>query len=122
MSNGEQKPGNPDDRREEASLEEKLEHLRELYLKVRTLRATIPKTIAPLPAKQYSSPDALFSSFRRAVGDGSKEISEAKAALTSGESKKMLEEADGSRKTDPKGIRPWRATDYPNWTTPATKI
>ena len=65
--------------------------------------------------------DAFYSSFRSAVGEGSKDISEAKAALTSEESKKMLEQADGSRTTDPKGIRPWRATDYPKWTTAGNK-
>ncbi|OIW34102.1 hypothetical protein CONLIGDRAFT_569981 [Coniochaeta ligniaria NRRL 30616] len=109
--------GNPDDLREEARLEDSLEHLKELHLKLRALRTTIPRMVDPLRAT-HPSPTTFFSSFKKSVADAHKEIADIRAALTSEESKKLLDEANASRLAKPKGIRPWRATDDPNWTTP----
>jgi len=51
------------------------------------------------------------------VASARKEVSEFETAVTSAESKKLFDDADASREAKPKGIRPWRATDDPNWTT-----
>ncbi|KAJ0116563.1 hypothetical protein J7T55_007543 [Diaporthe amygdali] len=45
------------------------------------------------------------------------EIREYKQAATSEETVKVLEHANQSRKENPKGIKPWRARDDPNWLT-----
>lgn len=50
--------------------------------------------------------------------DAHKEISDVRTALTSEESTKLFDEVNASQQANPKGIRPWRATDDPNWTTP----
>jgi hypothetical protein len=38
-----------------------------------------------------------------------------KTLYTSEESKKVLEQAKKSREAHPKGIKPWRVRDDPNW-------
>ncbi|KAK2605246.1 hypothetical protein N8I77_008097 [Diaporthe amygdali] len=45
------------------------------------------------------------------------EIREYKQAATNEETVKVLEHANQSRKENPKGIKPWRARDDPNWLT-----
>jgi hypothetical protein len=41
--------------------------------------------------------------------------------MTKEETKKLFDEANASEKAKSKGIRSWRATDDPNWTTPVNK-
>jgi hypothetical protein len=62
-----------------------------------------------------------MSAFKISLAGARKEVSELKVAVTSAESKKLVDDADVSRQANPKGIRPWRATEDPNWTTPRTK-
>lgn len=70
------------------------------------------------PARLTNSvADALFSSFAKSVGETSSELNDFKAAMTSEESKKVFEKANESRQVNPKGIRTWRATEDPEWTT-----
>lgn len=110
---------NPEDNQEEERLEDALEHLKLLHLQLRHLRTAIPRAIQPLCSKQ-PSPDALFSSFAKSVAETNNELNDFKAAMTSEESKSVFEKANESRQANPKGIRPWRATEHPDWTTPRT--
>jgi hypothetical protein len=43
------------------------------------------------------------------------EISTFKTLYTNDESKEVLEKAKKSREAEPKGIKPWRARDHPDW-------
>lgn len=112
--------GIPDDLREEARLEDSLEHLKELHLKLRALRTTVPRMVDPLRTT-HSSPDAFFSAFKDSVAGARSEIADVRTALTSEDSKKLFDEANTSRQAKPKGIRPWRAGDDPTWTTPTKR-
>lgn len=47
-----------------------------------------------------------------------KDVSEFRQQITSEESKKVLQYAEQSRSRDPKGIKPWRASDDPEWAVP----
>lgn len=55
--------------------------------------------------------------FKNSVAGARKEITDFKSVLTSEESKKLFDDANVSRQAKPKGLRPWRASDDPNWTT-----
>lgn len=134
---------NADDLREEERLEDALEHLKVLHLQLRALRQTIPKLIEPLARPQqstsrmfpavyivvtlhelpltYFEADALFSSYREAIVTANKDLADFRTAMTSERTRKILEEARASRQARPLGIRPWRATEHPDWTTPRKK-
>ncbi|KAK1769067.1 hypothetical protein QBC33DRAFT_513311 [Phialemonium atrogriseum] len=107
---------NAEDIQEEERLEAALEHLKSLHLKLRALRTAIPRAIEPLSAK-HSSSEELFASFVKSVTETSKELADFKEAMMSEESRKVFEQANQSRKANPKGIRPWRAVEDPDWTT-----
>lgn len=46
------------------------------------------------------------------------EVNNYKKLVTSPENTKILERAKQSRKDNPKGIKPWRPRDDPNWLNP----
>ncbi|RKU44204.1 hypothetical protein DL546_002138 [Coniochaeta pulveracea] len=113
---------NADDLREEERLEDALEHLKVLHLQLRALRQTIPKLIEPLAKpQQSSSPEALFNSYRQAIGTANKNLADFRTEMTSETTQKILDDARASRQARPLGIRPWRATEHPDWTTPRKK-
>ncbi|KAL1878825.1 hypothetical protein VTK73DRAFT_7478 [Phialemonium thermophilum] len=100
---------------EEDSLESSLERLNELHLQVRNLRSALPRLLQPLSV-QHSSPEELFSSLKHAVLETKGDLDEFRDAFTNEESRKIFDQANESRKANPKGIRPWRALDNPDWT------
>lgn len=51
----------------------------------------------------------------RAARAAMDEVNEYKKLFTSPENTKILERAKQSRKDNPKGIKPWRPRDDPNW-------
>jgi hypothetical protein len=65
--------------------------------------------------------EALFASYKQAVVTAKKEVADFKAEMTSETSQKIFEETRASRQARPLGIRPWRATEHPDWTTPKKK-
>lgn len=48
------------------------------------------------------------------------EIEEYKKLATNSENARILEHAQQSRKNNPKGIKPWRSNDEPDWLEPST--
>ncbi|KAH8781462.1 hypothetical protein F5883DRAFT_638292 [Diaporthe sp. PMI_573] len=64
--------------------------------------------------------EATFSALRESTKSACGEIREYKQSATSEETTKVLERAKQSRKDNPKGIKPWRARDDPDWLTTNT--
>ncbi|KAH8673714.1 hypothetical protein BX600DRAFT_508951 [Xylariales sp. PMI_506] len=105
---------NADDAWTEEQIEEALSRLKLLHIKSRELRTIVPRMLEPLATK-HTSPQDVLRSFQAAVTNASTELSDFRALYTSEESKKVLEQAKKSREADPKGIKPWRARDHPDW-------
>lgn len=103
---------------DEAEIEQALKRLGELHHQMRNLRSTIPRAMEPLSI--HSSPEATFSALRESTKSACGEIREYKQSATSEETTKVLERAKQSRKDNPKGIKPWRARDDPDWLTTNT--
>ncbi|KAM7199059.1 hypothetical protein V8F20_005877 [Naviculisporaceae sp. PSN 640] len=101
---------------DEERLEDGMEHLKELHLQIRQLRSAIPRMLSPLYAK-HASPEAYFAAFNQSVANTQKEVQDFKQALTSEESTKIFKHAAASRRARPGGIKPWRYSDDPEWTT-----
>lgn len=59
----------------------------------------------------------LYDSFMNSVNKTQKEISQFKEEYTSDKTKSIIHKGAESRKANPQGIKPWRATDDPNWAT-----
>jgi hypothetical protein len=77
-------------------------------------------TLHELPLTHFEA-DALFSSYREAIVTANKDLADFRTEMTSERTRKILEEARASRQARPLGIRPWRATEHPDWTTPRKK-
>ncbi|KAK0711672.1 hypothetical protein B0H67DRAFT_298503 [Lasiosphaeris hirsuta] len=90
-------------------------HHANLQFQLRQLRPALPRMLAPMSIKQ-PSPEVLFTSFKKSVESTQKEISSFKEAITSEKSRKVFQKASESRRANPKGIKPWRARDDPEWT------
>jgi hypothetical protein len=58
--------------------------------------------------------DALVA-FQASVANASAELRDFRTLYTNEESKTVLEQARKSREAQPKGIKPWRARDHPDW-------
>ncbi|KAM7200230.1 hypothetical protein V8F33_003948 [Rhypophila sp. PSN 637] len=101
---------------DEERLEDAMEHLKELHLQLRQLRSAIPRMLSPLYSK-HPSPEAYFSAFNQSVADTRKEVQDFKEALTGEETNKILRHVAASRRAKPAGIKPWRYSDDPEWTT-----
>lgn len=95
---------------DEARLEAALKNLKDLHIKMRQLRSTIPRMQRQLPLFRVSE------ATKAAVN----EVNEYKKLATSPETMKILEHAKQSRKDNPKGIKPWRPSDEPDWLEPST--
>lgn len=97
----------------EAEIEQALKRLGELHHQMLNLRSTIPKAMEPLSIQ--SSPKNTFEAIQGATKTAYSEIQEYKQAATNEETAKVFERAKQSRKDNPKGIKPWRARDDPDW-------
>lgn len=114
---------------DEAKLEEALKSLKDLHIKasyfplsivsetvltgpsqMRELRSTIPRLHERLGTSKVGE----------ATQAALNEIDEYKKLATSPENAKILERAKQSRKNNPKGIKPWRPSDEPDWLDPST--
>ncbi|KAH7041556.1 uncharacterized protein B0I36DRAFT_313019 [Microdochium trichocladiopsis] len=98
---------------EELQLEQALRHLKLLHIKSRGLRTTIPRMLDTITTGR--TPEEVFSTFKTAVTDAQTEIRDFAELYNSEESRKVLEQAQKSREAEPKGIKPWRHKDDPNW-------
>ncbi|RDW70272.1 hypothetical protein BP5796_08669 [Coleophoma crateriformis] len=103
-----------DDVWDEQKIEESLKTLKEMYIQLRDLRSTIPRLIAPLTTKQ-PSPETLFRSFSESASTATREVQAFRRLMTDERSTKILDHARQSRADNPKGIKPWRITDDPDW-------
>ncbi|OWP02606.1 hypothetical protein B2J93_6439 [Marssonina coronariae] len=101
---------------EEEQLEQALKTLKEMHIQLRGLRTTVPRLIAPLTSKQ-SSPEALFRNFSDSANMANQEVQEFRRLMTDEKSIEVMEQARRSRAEDPKGIKPWRVTEHPDWLT-----
>ncbi|KAK7408086.1 hypothetical protein QQX98_009741 [Neonectria punicea] len=99
---------------DEARLEEAMQRLKLLHIKVRELRDTIPRMIDPLIQKQ-PSPDVMFASFMKSVNDQQASVSQFTELMRDDISKEVFAQADKSRDQQPMGITPWRHKDHPDW-------
>lgn len=57
----------------------------------------------------------FYESFIRSIDNASNQIKDFSSLYNSEQSKKALDQAKKSREADPKGIKPWRAKDHPDW-------
>ena len=64
--------------------------------------------------------EILFQTIKTATHTAFNEVGEFKNKMAEDETKEILEYADKSRNENPQGIRPWRASDDPDWFTPNT--
>ncbi|KAH7393431.1 hypothetical protein BKA64DRAFT_87637 [Cadophora sp. MPI-SDFR-AT-0126] len=116
VSNGENgEPAAPEDEIwDEERLEKAMKTLKEMHIQLRGLRTTLPRLIAPLTTKQ-PSPETLFREFSKSANTANQEVQEFRRLMTSEDSKKVMEQARKSRAENPKGIKPWKASDHPDW-------
>jgi hypothetical protein len=56
--------------------------------------------------------------FQAEIVKSNNQLDEFRKLYTSEESRKIFEYARKSRDADPKGIKPWRASDHPDWCFP----
>ncbi|KAM0323317.1 hypothetical protein ACHAQA_008909 [Verticillium albo-atrum] len=102
---------------DEQELQESLEHLKLLHIKLRELRTTIPRMLEPLKEKQQT-PEALFTSFSDAVTTGHREVQDFTQLRKDSKTTRILEHAAQRRQEEPKGIKPWNGKQDPDWMTP----
>ncbi|KAH6715529.1 hypothetical protein BKA61DRAFT_356496 [Leptodontidium sp. MPI-SDFR-AT-0119] len=99
---------------DEERLEKAMKTLKEMHIQLRGLRTTLPRLIAPLTTKQ-PSPEILFREFSKSANTANQEVQEFRRLMTAEDSKEVLEQAKKSRAENPKGIKPWMATEHPEW-------
>ncbi|CAM1510181.1 Fc.00g005160.m01.CDS01 [Cosmosporella sp. VM-42] len=109
-----QPPATPQDAADEARLEEAMQRLNLLHIKVRMLRDTIPRMIDPLVKKQ-PSPDFMFAAFMKAVQNAQADVKEFTELMRDDTSKEVFAQVQKSQEQNPMGIKPWRHTDHPDW-------
>ncbi|KAI0004753.1 hypothetical protein F4779DRAFT_599322 [Xylariaceae sp. FL0662B] len=106
---GHEKETNPD----EEQLEKGLKHLDLLHVRCRELRTIIQQMLESLP--DDVTPDQLYQCFMESIETARRQIKDFSTLYNSEESKRVLEQAKKSREANPKGIKPWRAKDHPDW-------
>ncbi|XDG00401.1 hypothetical protein ABKA04_000016 [Annulohypoxylon sp. FPYF3050] len=62
-----------------------------------------------------STPEEVHEGFVKSVVAASTQIKDFGTLYNSEESRKVLDQARKSRDANPKGIKPWRAKDHPDW-------
>ncbi|KAI0597557.1 hypothetical protein F4775DRAFT_559664 [Biscogniauxia sp. FL1348] len=102
-----------DDALKEEQLEKALKHLDYLHVQCAQLRTTIPRMAESVPPNL--PPDVAFKMFNSVIESSQAEIKDFAALYKSEESKKILDQAKKSREANPKGIKPWRFKDHPDW-------
>ncbi|OTA62071.1 hypothetical protein K449DRAFT_382770 [Hypoxylon sp. EC38] len=98
---------------EEEQLELNMKQLNLLHVKCRELRTTIQRMLESIP--NNATPKEVYEGFTKSVIAAHTQIKDFGTLYTSDESRKVLEQAKKSRDANPKGIRPWRAKDHPDW-------
>ncbi|OHE91530.1 hypothetical protein CORC01_13179 [Colletotrichum orchidophilum] len=101
---------------DEERLEQALDELKLLHIKLRGLRTTIPRMMEPLSIKQ-PSPQITFQSYMESVAAAKKEVQDFQDLRKSDKVTDIMEHATQRRKEEPNGIKAWRVTDHPDWTT-----
>ncbi|KAF4848642.1 hypothetical protein CGCSCA4_v004846 [Colletotrichum siamense] len=101
---------------DEERLEQSLNQLKLLHTQLRGLRTTIPRMMDPLSAHQ-PTPKDKFASFIKSVEGARKEVQDFQDLRKSEEMTKIMNHASQRRREEPKGVKPWRATEHPDWTT-----
>ncbi|TDZ18823.1 hypothetical protein Cob_v008229 [Colletotrichum orbiculare MAFF 240422] len=101
---------------DEKRLEDALDQLKLLHIKLRGLRTTIPRMMEPLSVKQ-PSPQDTYVKFMQSVEGARQEIQDFKSHQRSAEITKIMDHATARRREEPHGIKAWRATDHPDWVT-----
>ncbi|KAF4461764.1 hypothetical protein FALBO_11420 [Fusarium albosuccineum] len=101
---------------DEARLEEAMQRLKLLHIKVRLLRDTIPQMIKPLLQKQ-PSPDVMFAAFMKSVNEAQGNVQEFTDLMHDDLSKEVFAQVKKRQQEEPKGIVPWRHEDHPDWFT-----
>ncbi|ORY68566.1 uncharacterized protein BCR38DRAFT_423640 [Pseudomassariella vexata] len=94
---------------DEEQLQQALKQLKLLHIKCRELRTAIPRILEQATCR--SSPE----NFATVVLNTTTELRDFKTLYTNEESKRVLEQARKSREAQPKNIKPWRASDHPDW-------
>lgn len=59
--------------------------------------------------------DDMYARFLKTIGVAGNQIKDFSVLYNSEESKKVLDQAKKSHDANPKGIKPWRARDHPDW-------
>ncbi|KAI0892794.1 hypothetical protein F4806DRAFT_478243 [Annulohypoxylon nitens] len=85
-----------------------------LHIKCRELRSTIQRMLESIPTVA-STPEEVHEGFVKSVVAASTQIKDFGTLYNSEESRKVLDQARKSRDANPKGIKPWRAKDHPDW-------
>ncbi|KAI1773615.1 hypothetical protein F4818DRAFT_421121 [Hypoxylon cercidicola] len=98
---------------EEKQLELSMKQLNLLHIKCRELRTTLQHMLDTLP--NGASANEMYERFLKSIGVAGSQIKDFSALYNSEESKKVLNQAKKSHDANPKGIKPWRAKDHPDW-------
>ncbi|KAI1206625.1 uncharacterized protein F4807DRAFT_463570 [Annulohypoxylon truncatum] len=85
-----------------------------LHVKCRELRTTIQRMLEAIPTGS-TTPEEVHESFMKSVHAASAQIKDFDELYNSEETKKVMDQAKKSRDANPKGIKPWRAKDHPDW-------
>ncbi|KAI0166202.1 hypothetical protein GGR57DRAFT_445848 [Xylariaceae sp. FL1272] len=121
-----QEPGSAPDKGEtpeEEQIKQALKHLDHLHVKCRGLRTTLPRMIDNIMPEAFppdvktskKTQEQVLATVKAHVQAAGNEIEDFRALYTNEESKKVLEQARKSREANPKGIKPWRYKDHPDW-------
>ncbi|KAF3064971.1 hypothetical protein GL218_01795 [Daldinia childiae] len=98
---------------DEEQLAQSMKQLNLLHIKCRELRTTIQRMLEAIP--NNSTAEEVYECFVKSVGAASTQIKDFNTLYNSEESKRVLDQAKRSRDANPKGIKPWRAKDHPDW-------
>ncbi|KAI1799144.1 hypothetical protein F4811DRAFT_545233 [Daldinia bambusicola] len=98
---------------DEEQLELSMKQLNLLHIKCRELRTTIQRMLEAIP--NNSTAEEVYECFVKSVAAASAQIKDFSTLYNSEESRKVLDHAKKSRDANPKGIKPWRAKDHPDW-------
>ncbi|RSL80259.1 hypothetical protein BHE90_010371 [Fusarium euwallaceae] len=101
---------------DEARLEEAMQRLKLLHIKVRLLRDTIPQMIQPLLQKQ-PSPDAMFAAYMKSITEAQNNVKEFTELMRDDFSQQITTQVQKRQAEEPNGIVPWRHQDHPDWFT-----
>lgn len=82
------------------------------YTRLNTWATSIPLW---LMNTDESIADDMYARFLKTIGVAGNQIKDFSVLYNSEESKKVLDQAKKSHDANPKGIKPWRARDHPDW-------